>query len=92
MIEHINEPRHPEGCLDSFCVGEDGFEPPKSRDSRFTVCPIWPLWNSPVSRQAAGLLAGEACYILVGLLTLNGLRILDLDHLVELQGLLGFIK
>ena len=28
-------------------VGEDGFEPPKSRDSRFTVCPIWPLWNSP---------------------------------------------
>ena len=30
-----------------FFVGEDGFEPPKSRDSRFTVCPIWPLWNSP---------------------------------------------
>ncbi len=25
-------------------VGADGFEPPKSKDSRFTVCPIWPLW------------------------------------------------
>ena len=31
----------------SFLVGADGFEPPKSRDSRFTVCPIWPLWNTP---------------------------------------------
>ncbi len=29
------------------CVGADGFEPPKSKDSRFTVCPIWPLWNTP---------------------------------------------
>ena len=28
-------------------VGADGFEPPKSKDSRFTVCPIWPLWNTP---------------------------------------------
>ena len=28
-------------------VGADGFEPPKSKDSRFTVCPIWPLWNLP---------------------------------------------
>ena len=28
-------------------VGKDGFEPPKSKDSRFTVCPIWPLWNLP---------------------------------------------
>ncbi len=25
-------------------VGSDGFEPPKARASRFTVCPIWPLW------------------------------------------------
>ena len=31
----------------SACVGADGFEPPKSKDSRFTVCPIWPLWNTP---------------------------------------------
>ena len=92
MIEYRNESRHPERCLDSFCVGEDGFEPPKSRDSRFTVCPIWPLWNSPVSRPAAGSLAGEACYILVGLLTLHGLRILDLDHLVELQCLFWLVK
>ena len=33
-----------------FCralVGEDGFEPPKVKTSRFTVCPIWPLWYSP---------------------------------------------
>ena len=29
-------------------VGADGFEPPKSKDSRFTVCPIWPLWKTPV--------------------------------------------
>ena len=28
-------------------VGGDGFEPPKSKDSRFTVCPIWPLWYLP---------------------------------------------
>ena len=28
-------------------VGEDGFEPPKTYVSRFTVCPIWPLWYSP---------------------------------------------
>ena len=28
-------------------VGKDGFEPPKSKDSRFTVCPIWPLWYLP---------------------------------------------
>ena len=28
-------------------VGADGFEPPKVKTSRFTVCPIWPLWNTP---------------------------------------------
>ena len=28
-------------------VGADGFEPPKAKASRFTVCPIWPLWNTP---------------------------------------------
>ena len=31
-----------------FLVGADGFEPPKSKDSRFTVCPIWPLWKTPI--------------------------------------------
>ena len=31
-------------------VGEDGFEPPKVKTSRFTVCPIWPLWYSPKIR------------------------------------------
>ena len=30
------------------CVGADGFEPPKRSRSRFTVCPIWPLWNTPI--------------------------------------------
>ncbi len=34
--------------LEKIFVGKDGFEPPKSKDSRFTVCPIWPLWNLPV--------------------------------------------
>ena len=29
-------------------VGDDGFEPPKSNDNRFTVCSIWPLWKSPM--------------------------------------------
>ena len=28
-------------------VGRGGFEPPKSYDSRFTVCPSWPLWYLP---------------------------------------------
>ncbi len=28
-------------------VGKDGFEPPKACASRFTVCPIWPLWYLP---------------------------------------------
>ena len=31
-------------------VGEDGFEPPKVKTSRFTVCPIWPLWYSPLHK------------------------------------------
>ena len=29
-------------------VEEGGFEPPKQLCNRFTVCPIWPLWNSSV--------------------------------------------
>ena len=39
------------------CVGEDGFEPPKTYVSRFTVCPIWPLWYSPWICSALQLLA-----------------------------------
>ena len=35
--------------LTCFLVGADGFEPPKSKDSRFTVCPIWPLWKTPLT-------------------------------------------
>ena len=31
-----------------LCVGKDGFEPPKAKASRFTVCPIWPLWYLPI--------------------------------------------
>ena len=34
-----------------FFVGADGFEPPKSKDSRFTVCPIWPLWKTPIAQM-----------------------------------------
>ena len=33
--------------LDRLGVGRDGFEPPKAYASRFTVCPIWPLWYLP---------------------------------------------
>ena len=51
-------------------VGEDGFEPPKSKDSRFTVCPIWPLWNSPGLKPVRQLLAGKTGDILLDLLTL----------------------
>ena len=34
--------------LHNLCtVGRGGFEPPKSKDNRFTVCPSWPLWYLP---------------------------------------------
>ena len=32
----------------SFLVGAGGFEPPKLKSSRFTVCPHWPLGNTPI--------------------------------------------
>ena len=41
-------PQHLLPCLE---VGGDGFEPPKSKDNRFTVCPIWPLWKPPLMFQ-----------------------------------------
>ena len=57
--------------MDAIFVGEDGFEPPKSRDSRFTVCPIWPLWNSPSLSLIPHLLAGKTGYVFVSLNTLS---------------------
>ena len=32
----------------AFLVGAGGFEPPKLKSSRFTVCPHWPLGNTPI--------------------------------------------
>ena len=32
-------------------VGEGGFGPPKLKSNRFTVCPLWPLGNSPILFQ-----------------------------------------
>ena len=32
-------------------VGEGGFGPPKLKSNRFTVCPLWPLGNSPIKIQ-----------------------------------------
>ena len=32
----------------SCLVGAGGFEPPKLKSSRFTVCPHWPLGNTPI--------------------------------------------
>ena len=32
----------------SYLVGEDGFGPSKLNSNRFTVCPLWPLGNSPI--------------------------------------------
>ena len=29
-------------------MGEGGFGPPKLKSNRFTVCPLWPLGNSPI--------------------------------------------
>ena len=43
-----------------FLVGAGGFEPPKLKSSRFTVCPHWPLGNTPIFifvRPFAGRLA-----------------------------------
>ena len=33
---------------DVLLVGAGGFEPPKLKSSRFTVCPHWPLGNTPI--------------------------------------------
>ena len=37
-------------------VGAGGFEPPKLKSSRFTVCPHWPLGNTPISAPESGAL------------------------------------
>ena len=41
------KPRKFRGVL----VGEDGFGPSKLKSNRFTVCPLWPLGNSPILIQ-----------------------------------------
>ena len=38
--------QYPVRILD-LLVGAGGFEPPKLKSSRFTVCPHWPLGNTP---------------------------------------------
>ena len=38
-----------------YSVGREGFEPPKSSDNRFTVCPSWPLWYLPHLTEHAWL-------------------------------------
>ena len=40
-----------------FLVGAGGFEPPKLKSSRFTVCPHWPLGNTPISYLQSSLTA-----------------------------------
>ena len=35
-------------------VGEGGFGPPKLKSNRFTVCPLWPLGNSPILNWFGG--------------------------------------
>ena len=41
----------------SCLVGAGGFEPPKLKSSRFTVCPHWPLGNTPISYFQSSLTA-----------------------------------
>ena len=38
-------------------MGAGGFEPPKLKSSRFTVCPHWPLGNTPISYFQSSLTA-----------------------------------
>jgi hypothetical protein len=40
-------------------VGSGGFEPPKSKDSGFTVRPIWPLWKLPFGWKPVGYIGAE---------------------------------
>ena len=61
-------------------VGGDGFEPPKSKDSRFTVCPIWPLWKLPFA-----LIAFQRHPV-------RGNRLVTTYYLVETGANLGIIS
>ena len=36
-------------------MGAEGFEPPKTLVSRFTVCPDWPLRHAPVYGQIVAI-------------------------------------
>jgi hypothetical protein len=42
---------------DDFMVEGDGFEPSKSIDNRFTVCPLWPLGNPSIVFCLTGTLS-----------------------------------
>ena len=53
--------KHRRNLLCFILVGADGFEPPKSKDSRFTVCPIWPLWKTPSCVGAEGFEPPTLC-------------------------------
>ncbi len=44
MVSNKNSPEN----FGAFLVGEDGFGPSKLKSNRFTVCPLWPLGNSPI--------------------------------------------
>ena len=46
MLFNAKRPRSFERGL--LRVGDGGFGPPKSKDNRFTVCPLWPLGKSPI--------------------------------------------
>ena len=54
--------------IDVLCkVGRGGFEPPKSKDNRFTVCPSWPLWYLPAFqflKELPLLLKAKSCLFL----------------------------
>ena len=47
---HVQQDEQNPRCksIEGVLVGEGGFEPPKLKNNRFTVCPLWPLGNSPI--------------------------------------------
>ncbi len=47
MLYQLSYSRNQQYYKHNETVGRAGFEPTKSYDSRFTVCPSWPLWYLP---------------------------------------------
>ena len=47
LLQWIKKIRQVETCR-IFLVGRGGFEPPKVKTDRFTVCCHWPLGNLPI--------------------------------------------